>query len=53
MALTGFCLGAAKAKPMKGKKTARYFMVRNLLGYKEPNLVYLWRCRGVCSDTSR
>ena len=21
----------------------------NLLGYKEPNLVYLWRCKGVCA----
>jgi len=25
----------------------------NLLGYKEPNLIYLWRCRGVCSSSSR
>lgn len=24
----------------------------NLLGYKEPNLVYLWRCRGVCGGQS-
>ena len=24
----------------------------NLLGYKEPNLVYLWRCRGKCEGGS-
>ena len=24
----------------------------NFLGYKEPNLVYLWRCKGVCGETS-
>ena len=24
----------------------------NLLGYKEPNLVYLWRCRGNCEGGS-
>jgi hypothetical protein len=22
----------------------------NFLGYKEPNLVYLWRCKGVCGE---
>merc|ERR1711971_863225 len=27
---SGFCLGAAKAKPTKSKITAAYFMVRNL-----------------------
>jgi hypothetical protein len=25
----------------------------NLLGYKEPNLVHLWRCKGVCGVTGR
>ena len=23
----------------------------NFLGYREPNLVYLWRCKGLCGDT--
>lgn len=22
----------------------------NILGYKEPNLIHLWRCKGVCGD---